>query len=279
MPEKEFEQLKEIDRILGTKASMDEVGRIETWPTLPDGQFKFGSAMQGNLMTQRGEKAEVKTYVNEGDEKALLKCIADADNRSHFVIASLHSHEGLNENWYGIYPPEFVEQYAHDAIDAGADVFVCHGAHFSRGVEIYKGHPIFYNLGSLIMEFEAGNSMISPEMYKTYYLDPNEAQPSDLHRGRAKDKDGNWQGFYSERRFSKNFYVRADVEEKGTVNYTIVPLDLDMRREDCLKRGLPQIADSQVGREIANDPTQMSEKYGTQFSYCEADGTIQIIMN
>ena len=29
-----------------------------------------------------------------------------------------------------------------------ADAFVGHGAHYARGIEIYKGHPIFYNLGS-----------------------------------------------------------------------------------------------------------------------------------
>jgi poly-gamma-glutamate synthesis protein (capsule biosynthesis protein) len=110
------------------------------------------------------------------------------------VIATLHTHEGINENWYATEPPEFVEEFAHRAIDEGASVFVGQGAHFTRGVEIYKGRPIFYNLGSLLMEFEAGESMISPEMYHTYGLNGG-ARPSDLHSGRAKDAEGNWTGF------------------------------------------------------------------------------------
>lgn len=76
--------------------------------------------MEGFLPIEKGEKAEVKTFVNEEDEAALIKSIRDARRRSDVVIASLHSHEGVNENWYAPVPPIFVEEYAHNAIDAGA---------------------------------------------------------------------------------------------------------------------------------------------------------------
>ena len=33
-------------------------------------------------------------------------------------------------------------------IDAGADAVVGHGPHVLRGVEFYKGRPIFYSLGN-----------------------------------------------------------------------------------------------------------------------------------
>ena len=39
-------------------------------------------------------------------------------------------------------------EIAHAAIDAGADVVIGHGPHYSLPVEIYKGKPIFYGLGS-----------------------------------------------------------------------------------------------------------------------------------
>jgi poly-gamma-glutamate synthesis protein (capsule biosynthesis protein) len=39
-------------------------------------------------------------------------------------------------------------QIAHAAIDAGADIVVGHGPHYSLPVELYKGKPIFYGLGS-----------------------------------------------------------------------------------------------------------------------------------
>ncbi|HET9862862.1 MAG TPA: CapA family protein [Steroidobacteraceae bacterium] len=37
---------------------------------------------------------------------------------------------------------------AHAAIDAGADVVVGHHAHILRGIEIYRGKPIFHGLGN-----------------------------------------------------------------------------------------------------------------------------------
>lgn len=43
---------------------------------------------------------------------------------------------------------EYMTQIAHAAIDAGADVVFGHGPHYSLPVEIYKGRPIFYGLGS-----------------------------------------------------------------------------------------------------------------------------------
>ena len=52
---------------------------------------------------------------------------------------------------------------------------------------IYHGKPIFYNLGSLLMEFEAGESIIAPEMYEAYGYGAD-SRPSDLHSNRAKDK-------------------------------------------------------------------------------------------
>ncbi|MCI9155738.1 MAG: CapA family protein [Lawsonibacter sp.] len=273
LPDLEFESLKHIDEILGTRESMREVSRVETWKPLGENQFKFGSAMQGNLLIERGERPEVRTWVHASDQEALLKSIRDAARRSDVTIATLHTHEGINENWYAAQPPAFVEEFARKAIDAGAAVFVGQGAHFSRGVEIYKGRPIFYNLGSLIMEFEAGESMISPEMYHTYGL-ASDARPSDLHCGRAKDENGNWSGFYSERRFSKNFFVIMDLED-GHAEYRIVPIDLDMHNENNLKRGLPVIADEAVAQEFVQDLTRSSEKYGTRFSYDAEEGCIK----
>lgn len=270
----QFEQIRAIDKALGTYDSMMEVSRVETWALPDNDHIKFGSAMEGFLPIERGKAAEVKSFVNEDDQAALLKSIKDARRRSDVVIASLHSHEGVNENWYAAVPPTFVEDYAHAAIDAGADAFVGHGAHYARGIEIYNGKPIFYNLGSLIMEFEAGGSMISPEMYHTYHL-PADAYPSDLHGNRAKNPDGSWNGFYAERRFSLNYMVVMDIED-GKTEFTLIPLDIDMRRENCLRRGWPEIPNAEIGEEITEFITEMSQKYQTKLKYNPANGTMEL---
>lgn len=43
---------------------------------------------------------------------------------------------------------DFQVEIAHAAIDAGADVVMAHAEHYPLAVEVYKGKPIYYGLGS-----------------------------------------------------------------------------------------------------------------------------------
>jgi poly-gamma-glutamate synthesis protein (capsule biosynthesis protein) len=43
---------------------------------------------------------------------------------------------------------QYMTEIAHGAIDAGADLVIGHGPHYSLPVELYRGKPIFYGLGS-----------------------------------------------------------------------------------------------------------------------------------
>lgn len=276
LPDELFEQLHQIDIALGTRESMDEGCRVETYPPQSSDAFRFGSLFEGCLNIERGEKAHVRTFVKRKDADEVLKSVTDASKRSDLTVFSLHTHEGVNENWYSPRPPEFIEKIAHDAIDAGADVVVGHGAHFLRGVEIYHGKPIFYNLGSLLMEFEAGESIIAPEMYEAYGYGAD-SRPSDLHSNRAKDKNGNFIGFNAERRFSENCLLQIERDEDGSVTYGLIPIDLTMENERVLERGLPKIASAEVDGQIAEHITAYSAPYGTKLTYDKESGLIRII--
>jgi len=50
---------------------------------------------------------------------------------------------------------QYMKEIAHAAIDAGADIVVGHGPHYSLPVEVYRGRPIFYGLGSF--SFHSGH--------------------------------------------------------------------------------------------------------------------------
>jgi len=43
---------------------------------------------------------------------------------------------------------QYMKEIAHAAIDSGADIVVGHGPHYALAVEVYRGRPIFYGLGS-----------------------------------------------------------------------------------------------------------------------------------
>lgn len=77
-----------------------------------------------------------------GDLRALR---ADAD----IVVAS--HHWGLAEDVL-----DYQVEIAHAAIEAGADVVMGHGPHYACAVEMYRGKPIFYGLGSF--SFHTGHS-------------------------------------------------------------------------------------------------------------------------
>ena len=275
LPDKEFKELQHIDELLGTAASMREVSYVEVVPENDPDKFKFGSFFEGYLQIERGEQAHVRAYMDEKDCEEILKSVRDAAHRSDCVLLSIHTHEGINENWYDSQPPEFIEEFARKAIDAGASVIVGHGGHMLRGVEIYKGCPIFYNLGSILMEFEPGEQKMPPEMYENYGL-PKDSMPSDLHMARVHDKEGNRIGFYSHPRFSQNAIAICDVEE-GKIEFKLVPIDLNLASEKPLERGVPIIPTPEVGEEIVRSLEKLSERYGTKMKYNKDSGTITVI--
>jgi poly-gamma-glutamate synthesis protein (capsule biosynthesis protein) len=61
--------------------------------------------------------------------------------RADVVVASCHW--GLHKEVFA-----YMREIAHAAIDAGADLVIGHGPHYSLPVEVYKNRAIFYGLGS-----------------------------------------------------------------------------------------------------------------------------------
>ncbi|HZQ61579.1 MAG TPA: CapA family protein [Casimicrobiaceae bacterium] len=276
LPAREFEELKRIDELLGTARSRREVASVEVMKDTGPDKFSFGSVFEGSLPIERGDRAHVRYFMNEQDCQAILANIRDAANRADYVLMSLHTHEGVDENWYHPRAASFVEDFARRAIEAGATAFVAHGAHMLRGIEIYRGRPIFYNLGSLFMEFEAGEQRMTPEMYEGFGFG-GDALPSQMHMSRVSDASGKRIGFYGDRKFSLGCMARCDLG-RDAVQVKLVPIDLDLNRDRPAERGLPYVPSPEGAREIMQHMARLSEFYGTRLSYSESDGTIAVAM-
>ncbi|MBL8698218.1 MAG: CapA family protein [Alphaproteobacteria bacterium] len=274
LPDKEFAEMLRIEAMLGIQESRREVLRVEVVKDPGPDRFGFGSFFEGSLQIERGASAHVRYFTNEGDARAILEHIRDAANRADCVLFSLHTHEGTNENWYSPRPAPFIEAFARKAIEAGAHAVFGHGAHMLRGIELHQGRPIFYNLNSLMMEFEAGEQKMTPEMYTAYGFG-RDALPSHLHMSRVADDKGNRIGFYAEKRFSRSCLAVCDFDGKD-VAVRVVPVDLDLNRARPSERGLPAIAAPAEAREIAKDLAAMSEVYGTRIRYDEAANMIAV---
>ncbi|HEX2827130.1 MAG TPA: CapA family protein [Burkholderiales bacterium] len=92
-------------------------------------------------MNRPGVPPEVITWADAGYLKRLREDIQTLRKRCDIVVAS--HHWGLHQDVL-----QYMTEIAHAAIDAGADVVIGHGPHYSLPVEIYQGKPIFYGLGS-----------------------------------------------------------------------------------------------------------------------------------
>jgi poly-gamma-glutamate synthesis protein (capsule biosynthesis protein) len=92
-------------------------------------------------MNRPGVPPEVVTWAHPPALQRLREDIGKARKEADIVVAS--HHWGLGKDVL-----EYMTEIAHTAIDAGADIVIGHGPHYSLPVEIYKGKPIFYGLGS-----------------------------------------------------------------------------------------------------------------------------------
>jgi len=96
---------------------------------------------------------------NPEDAERILASIRQARQRADVVIVYQHNHVFSNRSFATIFtegmaerlvPSDWLKKWVHAEVDAGADIVVMHGAPLLHGVEIYRGKPIFYDLGNFI---------------------------------------------------------------------------------------------------------------------------------
>ncbi|MDQ0323078.1 poly-gamma-glutamate synthesis protein (capsule biosynthesis protein) [Pararhizobium capsulatum DSM 1112] len=103
--------------------------------------------------------------INEADLQRNLSAITTAAAYGSLVIAYLHHHHWAS-NWHEV--PDWVSGVARQCIDAGAAMFVSHGAPVLQPIDIYRGRPIFYSLGNFIFHVRSENSTwTAPEVWES----------------------------------------------------------------------------------------------------------------
>src|SRR5205807_6087281 len=120
-----------------------EAGEEATGSAVIRGHTAYQIPMHGSrpAANRPGIPPEIVTWADPVYLQWLDDDIRALRSRSDVVVASFHW--GLHEDVLG-----YMTEIAHRAIDAGADLVIGHGPHYSLPVEVYKGKPIFYGLGS-----------------------------------------------------------------------------------------------------------------------------------
>ena len=198
------------------------------------------------------------------DEREILRSIRDGKENSDFMVASIHCHQANYD--FQAYSfdndvPDFLAELAHKAIDNGADVFLGEGVHTLRGVEIYKGKPIFYGVSSFIYQ-DTGQS----------------SEPPNPNNGTLTDTESS---FRPERYHPDNLevlLVTARYEGGKLVEVRLYPGDLGQEAgtRPHSRLGYPMTPSAEIAQKTLAKVQRFSKPFGTTISIENNVGVIRV---
>jgi poly-gamma-glutamate synthesis protein (capsule biosynthesis protein) len=120
-----------------------EAGDNTTGIAVIRGHTAYQIPMHGSrpAANRPGIPPEIVTWADPVYLRWLDEDIGALRARADVIVASFHW--GLHREVL-----QYMTEIAHRAIEAGADIVIGHGPHFSLPIEIHKRKPIFYGLGS-----------------------------------------------------------------------------------------------------------------------------------
>lgn len=223
-----------------------------------------------------GGNFDIVTKSSPRDVEENLRQISEARRQADFVIVSLHNQDMIGRSWLTAeritdieVQPDFVTEFAHACIDAGADLLAIHGPHMFMGVEIYKGKPIFYSLGNFFMQNET-LKQVPAHHFERFGLSPY-ATPADFFDARtAGDK-----GHPATREYWQSALALCRFDNRELREIEIHPIEMGFGRPRS-QRGRPMLADAQEGKAIMQRIIRLSKDLGTNIEERDGRGVIRL---
>ncbi|MGE3652364.1 MAG: CapA family protein [Reyranellaceae bacterium] len=246
----QLEALREIAEQLGLEAERQQ--RIKMGFTFaPSDPALFPL---GTMNFRASNRPAVRMTANRKDVDGIVRWIREARGLSDVVLVSLHAHEQAESKEI---PAEFIPVFARAVIDAGADLVVGHGPHLLRGLEIYKGKPIFYSLGNFIGQNELVPK-IPADGYERFRAEPD-LTPGQVYQKRVRNDEV---GFPADPRYWESVVPVLTFEDGALQGIELTPISLG-GKEARHKRGRPRLAEGEEGRMILERFAALSRPFGT----------------
>lgn len=257
----QLEQIREMRASMVERRTEADVARAIDVPNENDNSVEW----LGRTYVAADKPGDYQYVMNNSDRQAQVLAVRGAKEYADYVIFSSHIHENryvFQAYSQDHYPPDYVETLARELIDNGLDLFHGHGNHTIQGIEIYKGRPIFYNLGNLsVHRFGAGSNDGRPATGPQTYIEAGEVGEHWLQQ------DINLMAFAAE----------VDYTDGVATEVRIHPVDLGLRKERPWSRMnipmTPSPADAQMILELIQE---YSEPYGTEIEIRDGVGYITI---
>lgn len=217
-----------------------------------------------------GATPGTKTFeMNKDDLTGILRSIRNGKALSDFLIATIHAHQGpvVAQQWlFEDQPPDFLIDLAHKAIDNGADAFVGHGPHVVRGIEVYKGKPIFYGLGEFFYQWHMDASI----MAGSWWNNPTPSGEADSIIDAANRVSPNWRPINYESMVAVSRY------DKGRLVEVRLHPTSGQFEGPVSQLGIPRTAPPAMAERILQRVQTLSKPFGTTISIEGGVGVIRV---
>ncbi|ESZ68713.1 CapA family protein [Mesorhizobium sp. L103C105A0] len=214
-----------------------------------------------------GEKVGYNFKPDPRDLSGILRNVRQGKQCADFLIVTNHGHE---PGEWSQEPPDYEQSLAHKLIDAGADAYVVHGPHQLRGIEIYRGRPIFYSLGNFI--FDNLQMIEGADFFDEYNKDPRADTVADI-LVQAMIEQG-----IAGKEFYESIVTVSRFEQNQLAELRLVPVELGYS-ERLANRGVPRLATKPKAEVILERLQRLSKPFGTHIAIENGIGIIGVASN
>ena len=190
------------------------------------------------------------------DMERVSTAIREARLQADSVVVSFHSHQmdGSPSR-----PAPFIVEFCHACVDAGADIIFGHGSHELRGLEVYKGSPIFYGLNEFVLHNEM-QEVMPREFYERIRQEPSLYDYVGL--GMDLRSNGGTRGLCADPKAWESVAASVHMANHKVSEIRVYPISLGFEKERP-GRGWPVI--DKTGRILDYFCKLSTDNYGTQF--------------
>ena len=256
------EELKFI-RDLGDRTGIN-ASKVITAKEGYGGEVKEGEAMLGELRFVLAEETGFVMELDRIDVERVKRAIYEAQLQADYILVSVHSHQLSGDKKEN--PSQFLIDFAHECIDAGAHAIIGHGPHLLRPIEVYKERPIFYSLGDVILQLY-NIELAPPEFYAKVGVDGG-ATVHELLKTRSKNFT---RGLMTDARMFLNVIPLWEMEDGKLKSLRLLPLMGAMEGNNS-EIGLPRVCDAE---RVVSYLGEMSKPYGVTLN-AAPDGLIDV---
>ena len=202
------------------------------------------------ILAMRDGKVEKVEGALEADVATMEDDILLSRRKTDLLLVSIHNHDVTHHRAYGIQDttPPNEEIMFRRAIEAGADMVIGTGPHVLRGIELYKGRPIFYSLGDFIYQYRTPDRIPADILHQRDIEMPRPANVSVWDRRESRE-------------VMETVMVRMTLNQGKLKRIQLLPVTID---DEGPLYGVPRLASTKRSGEIIALMQKLSAPYGTK---------------